>query len=107
MRCFFRFNKMAATTINFVDFIYENLNIELKVDSSIKRRLENDHDFISRFFEELIHERGMREQIGLPEDVDVNSIRLVSKSHEERESGDYSWTDSSTQLLDNKIKYGQ
>ncbi|XP_023228002.1 trihelix transcription factor GT-3b-like [Centruroides sculpturatus] len=41
----------------------------------------------------------MREQIGLPEDVDINSIRLASKSHEEGESGDFSWTDSSTRLL--------
>ncbi|XP_067128608.1 uncharacterized protein [Centruroides vittatus] len=90
---------MAATTMDLVKFVYENLQIQLKVDSSIKHRLENDHDFIPRFFEELIHERGMREQIGLPEDVDVNAIRLVSKSHEEGESGDFSWTDSATRLL--------
>ncbi|XP_067125783.1 uncharacterized protein [Centruroides vittatus] len=43
--------------------------------------------------------RGMREQIGLPEDVDVTAIRLVSKSHEEGESGDFPWTDSATRLL--------
>lgn len=70
-----------VASVESIYFIYENHKIHLLLEKEISDNISNGSLTVENLFYDLIYGRNMKEELGLPADVNIKNIKLLDKEN--------------------------